>query len=248
MRLLVSVSDIDEARAALEGGADVIDAKDPAAGALGAVSVGTLRGIHAAIGGRAPVSAALGDAADERDVETAVEAFASTGVTFVKLGVGTIADASRVTALLAAAVRGARTAGPGRCGVVAVAYADAGRAAGLGPAALARLAADAGASGILVDTQDKRGPGLTGLVTKAALTTLVRGAHDAGLLVALAGRLAADDLPHVREAGADIAGVRGAACEGGRTGRVSAALVRALRTRCTSMPVGSGVSRTVLRP
>ena len=38
----------------------------------------------------------------------------------------------------------------------------------------------------------------------------------------LAGKLAADDLPFVRDTGADVAGVRGAACEGGRTGRVSA--------------------------
>ena len=36
MQLLVSVSDGDEAAAALAGGADIIDAKDPVAGPLGA--------------------------------------------------------------------------------------------------------------------------------------------------------------------------------------------------------------------
>ena len=40
-------------------------------------------------------------------------------------------------------------------------------------------------------------------------------------------RLQPDDLEFARDAGADIAGVRGAACEGGRTGRVTAELVRA---------------------
>ena len=63
-----------------------------------------------------------------------------------------------------------------------------------------------------------------------ALAAWVADAHDAGLLVALAGKLTADDLTFVRDAGADIAGVRGAACDGGRTGRVTADKVRLLRT------------------
>jgi uncharacterized protein (UPF0264 family) len=37
----------------------------------------------------------------------------------------------------------------------------------------------------------------------------------------------------VRDAGADIAGVRGAACENGRTGRVSADRVRLLQLAVT---------------
>ena len=43
MQLLVSVSNPTEARRAVDGGADVIDAKDPLNGALGAVSLDTLR-------------------------------------------------------------------------------------------------------------------------------------------------------------------------------------------------------------
>ncbi|MFL5577756.1 MAG: (5-formylfuran-3-yl)methyl phosphate synthase, partial [Gemmatimonadaceae bacterium] len=65
MHLLVSVSSAAEAAAALAGGADLVDAKDPSAGALGAVSDGALRGIVAAVSGARPVSAALGDARDE---------------------------------------------------------------------------------------------------------------------------------------------------------------------------------------
>ena len=47
MQLLVSVTDAIEAAAALDGGADIIDAKDPASGALGAVTVDVFRDIHA---------------------------------------------------------------------------------------------------------------------------------------------------------------------------------------------------------
>jgi hypothetical protein len=75
-------------------------------------------------------------------------------------------------------------------------------------------------------------------VTPTALAQWVDKAHDAGLLVALAGQLTADDLSFVREAGADIVGVRGAACEGGRNGRVTAERVRQLRLKCGE-PVGA---------
>ena len=85
---------------------------------------------------------------------------------------------------------------------------------------------------MLLDTADKSGPGLRGLMTPRALARWVAEAHDAGLLVALAGKLTADDLAFVRDAGADIAGVRGAACDGGRTGRVSSDRVAVLRKLC----------------
>jgi len=229
MRLLVSVASAAEASAALAGGADVIDAKDALAGALGAVAIHVLCEIHAAVAGARLVTAALGDAADEAAIERAAHEFAAAGAAFVKIGFAGIAGAGRVAALTAAAVRGVKAGSDGNGGVVAVAYADADRAASLAPAALVEVAARAGAEGVLLDTADKDGPGLRGLVAPGALAAWVAEAHQTGLLVALAGKLTADDLPFVRDAGADIAGVRGAACVGGRTGRVSADRVLLLR-------------------
>ena len=229
MRLLVSVSSAAEASAALAGGADVIDAKDPRSGALGAVSVDVLRDIHAATAGARPVTAALGDAADEAAIENAARVFAVAGAAFVKVGFLGIASAERVATLTAAAVRGAAAGGRMPCGVVVVAYADADRAKSVAPAALVDVAVRAGAAGVLLDTADKSGPGLRALVSERALAAWVATAHDSLLLVALAGKLTAGDLPFVRDAGADIAGVRGAACDDGRNGRVSAERVRLLR-------------------
>ena len=234
MRLLVSVASAAEASAALAGGADVIDAKDSLTGALGAVSPEVLREIHAAVAGRRPVTAALGDAADEAAIERAARAFAAAGAVLVKVGFAGIASAGRVAALLAAAVGGARAGSDGNGGVVAVAYADADRAASLAPAALVDVAAHAGAEGLLLDTADKGGPGLLGLVAPGALAAWVAETHETGLLVALAGKLTADDLPFVRDVGADIAGVRGAACDGGCTGRVATEKVRLLRALCAA--------------
>lgn len=234
MRLLVSVANAAEASAALAGGADVIDAKDPLAGALGAVSAGVLREIHATVAGARLVTAAIGDAAaGEAEIERAAATFVAAGAALVKVGFAGMTSASRVEGLIRAAVRGARTGRGGTGGVVAVAYADADRVVSLGAGVLVDVAARAGATGVLLDTADKSGPGLRGLMPPAALARWVGAAHAAGLLVALAGQLTAGDLVFVRDAGADIAGVRGAACEGGRSGHVSADKVARLSILAT---------------
>src|SRR2546427_8549907 len=69
MQLLISVAGPAEARAALRGGADVIDAKDPRRGALGPVSVQRLAAIRAAVAGARPLSAAATDPATARSEE-----------------------------------------------------------------------------------------------------------------------------------------------------------------------------------
>src|SRR5918996_3201324 len=113
MRLLVSVANAAEASAALEGGADVIDAKDARAGALGAVTRDVLQDIYAIVQRARPVTAALGDAADEAAIERAARDYAAAGAGLVKVGFAGIVSAGRAAALTAAAVRGARAAGGG---------------------------------------------------------------------------------------------------------------------------------------
>jgi len=228
MHLLVSVANAEEAAAALAGGADVIDAKDPGAGALGAVPAHVLREICHVVGDARPVTAALGDASDAMATERAARESAAAGARFVKIGFAGIDDASRIAGMVAAAVFGSRAASVEKTGVVAVAYADASSVSSIAFDDLLAAASRGGAEGVLVDTADKRGPGLRQLVTQATLSRWVADAHDAGLFIAAAGKLTADDLAFVRDAGADIAGVRGAACDGGRTGRVSADRVRLL--------------------
>jgi uncharacterized protein (UPF0264 family) len=218
MQLLVSVANGADASAALAGGADIVDAKNPRAGALGAVSRDALMDIHIAVGGARPVTAAIGDAGDEAAIERLSFEFAALGTSLVKVGFGGISSTERVAALIAAARRGVETGGRGQCGLVAVGYAD--DSAGVAPAALVAIAAREGARGVLLDTADKRGPGLQALIDPRTLAAWVAHAHHHGLLVALAGKLTADDLPFVRDVGADVAGVRGAACEGDRAARI----------------------------
>ena len=244
IRLLVSVRDRTEASAALDGGADLIDAKDPSTGALGAVAEDALHAIASVVGRARPLSAALGDATDPPAIERLACVYAAAGAALVKVGFAGVASAERVATLIAAAVRGARAGSEGRSGVVAVAYADADPSASIVPTALLDAAARAGASGVLLDTADKNGLRLPSLISPTMLASWVAEAHEAGLFVALAGRLTAADFPLVRSIGADVAGVRGAACDDGRNGRVSAVRVRNLRSACNDSYVGSGFSRT----
>ena len=227
MQLLVSVRNGEEAAAAAAGGADIIDAKEPAAGALGAVDADAFReivSVSARI--RRPVTAALGDGTSEDLLERSAAAFVRDGAALVKIGFAGIISKQRVERLLAAA---GRAAGPER--VIAVAYADFESIAALDPFQMLEAAGRAGAAGLLIDTAGKEGPGTMRLPAAASLTSLVAAAKAAGLLVAIAGRLDVEDLPRVSDLGADIAGVRGAACDGGRQGRVTASRVRDLRMR-----------------
>ena len=224
MQLLVSVRDPQEAEAAVTGGADIVDAKDPDAGALGAVSPAILHAIVSAVGRRRPITAALGDADDERSVERRAETFVGAGVHAIKLGLAGVDDRRRAAALIGSAIRGA-----GRERVVAVAYADHERAGSLSPREVLAIAAAEGLAGILLDTADKHGPGLAALVPLPFLTDWVAAGRAEGLLVAIAGKLTAADIAAVQHTGADIAGVRGAACDGGRLGRIAVEQVRLLK-------------------
>lgn len=62
--LLVSVRNAKEAMAALVGGADLIDVKEPLAGSLGAATPKTWQEIGEVVGGEKPLSAALGELHD----------------------------------------------------------------------------------------------------------------------------------------------------------------------------------------
>jgi (5-formylfuran-3-yl)methyl phosphate synthase len=227
MLLLVSVRDAEEARAALAGGAEIIDAKEPTRGALGPVSLDRLREIAQAVGGVRPVSAALGDSGTAEELAAAAHEAALAGATFVKVGFADVRELADVRARLSAVLDGALIPGA-PCAVVAVAYADWGEVGGAAPSTVIEAAAAEGALGVLVDTVRKDGPGLFRCLGRASLDALVHEARTQSLLVALAGRITVEDLPFAYDARAEIVGVRGAVCENGREGRLSENRVREL--------------------
>ncbi len=235
MRLLVSVMDADEARTAAAAGADIVDVKNPAEGSLGAPSPAVIASVRAAVPAELPVSAAIGDMPNlPGTAALAALGAARSGATYVKVGLWGVSTEDDAVVLL----RAVRDAVPGAV-VVAAAYADAARVAHapLAPELLPRVARAAGVEVCLLDTAVKDGRGLLEWLSADALAALVADAHAAGLEVALAGALRAEDLPVARDAGADIAGVRSAACrDGRRSGRLDAARVRALVAACAATP------------
>ncbi len=231
MRLLVSVRSAGEVGPALAGGADIIDAKEPSRGTLGPVDPGVLAAVAKGLPGAIPLSVALGDPMGEAEVERAVGRLAvqrRAGEVILKLGfAGTAGEAVVRNRLAAAIAVSARTSA--RPTLVAVAYADWTRAAAPPPEAIVHAAAMAGARGVLLDTFTKNGGDLFTWLSPDEVRIWIGEARAAGLLVAVAGSLQTDSLALLTDPLPDVVGVRGAACEGGRQGRISADRIGALR-------------------
>jgi len=229
MKLLVSVTDAAEARLAVAGGVDIVDVKNPAEGSLGAPAPGVIEQVRGAVPAELPVSVALGDLpALPGTAALAAVGAARSGATYVKAGLWGTASEDQAVALLRAALAGGVP-------VIAGAYADADRVDSrpLGPRALVAAAQRAGVSGCLLDTAVKDGRGLLDWLDPDGLAALVAEAHAAGLQIALAGALRAEDLPAIRASGADIAGVRSAACrDGRRTAPIDPERIARLRELC----------------
>ncbi len=230
--LLVSVRSADEARAAVEGGASVVDVKEPDRGPLGRADVEVWRAVRAAVPAPIPVSVALGELRDRANDDPADDrSFA--GIAFRKLGLAGSGPgwADRWAE--------ARRAGPSGPRWVAVAYADWSTAGAPHPDAVLAAALDADdCRGVLVDTWDKSrsspvevSPYWSGWVARA---------RRSGRLVALAGGLDLRAIARLAPLRPDLFAVRGAACVGAnRRGTVDAGLVAALvRAARSGLPGG----------
>jgi hypothetical protein len=235
MQLLVSVRSEEEVADALAGGADIIDAKEPARGSLGPVTAAVLRRIAVRVPEPVPLSVALGDLTAPDAVRAAVAAAGAvapvrTAPVYLKLGFARERSSARVSGLLESARAAAGGTPIARCLLVAVAYADAEAAGSPPPEDMLRSAIAAGADALLLDTCVKDGRTLLDHAPLARLAALSVAARAAGLLFAVAGSLDLASIERVADL-ADVVGVRGAACLGGREGRVDAARVGELRRR-----------------
>ncbi|MFY9628635.1 MAG: (5-formylfuran-3-yl)methyl phosphate synthase [Methylocystis sp.] len=200
--MLTSVLSLAEAETALERGADIIDCKDPARGALGALPLGEVARIVAALKGRRPVSTVVELPHDVSHARAAIEAAAATGVEFVKFALPLTPDAQEIIdelAPLAARLR-----------LVAVLFAD------LGPDfSVLRSLAEAGFAGAMLDTAQKTKGRLLDAMNVGALADFVGRCRALKLSAGLAGSLEAPDVPRLLVMAPDVLGFRGALCAGG---------------------------------
>ncbi len=224
---LASVTCESEARACAELGADIIDAKNPAAGALGALPGERVRAIRAAVPAAVPVSATIGDPTDDPDGAAAAARFmAATGVDIVKVGFWPQEKSAEQV------VRRLGTLSLARVRLVAVLLVDRGL-----ELALVGPLRDAGFAGIMLDTADKRTGALPERLSDEVLAKFVNTVQGAGLLAGLAGSLRMTHVPRLLALGPDVLGFRGGLCrDGDRTGGIDAEAVRAVRTAIARGP------------
>lgn len=207
--MLASVANLAEARLIAGLGVDIIDLKQPAAGALGALPVADVARIVAELGGDTPISATVGDlpmAAD--NVVPAVEAMAATGVDYVKIGFFPGGDWMGV-------IEGLRPLAAAGVRMVAVLFGDCAPE----QAWVARLA-EAGFAGAMLDTADKGKGSLLSVCEPGFLRSFVAEARRHGLLCGLAGSLRQADIASLRALEPDYLGFRGALCGGNRIGEI----------------------------
>jgi uncharacterized protein (UPF0264 family) len=218
-RMLASVVDEREAQLVAAHGADIVDAKNPAAGALGALPAATVSTIRARVPAHLPVSATVGDPGDEpAAVARAVMAMAAAGADIVKVGLRPGAGDERTLQRLAALDLG-------RVRLVGVLIAD----AGVG-FELIEPARAAGLAGLMLDTADKRRGALPDMVPASLIARFVTAVHGAGMFAGLAGSLRAGHVAALLEFLPDVLGFRGGLCRlGDRAGAIDADAVRAVR-------------------
>ncbi|MGL4463712.1 MAG: (5-formylfuran-3-yl)methyl phosphate synthase [Planctomycetia bacterium] len=253
VKLLVSVRSAEEAEAALVGGADVVDVKEPDRGPLGAADDAVIAAVVEVVAAfnadrrrddprKPPVwaTAALGELGDwtagGRDPATLPD-----GLAMVKVGMAGCSDPTNRASsplrnffLYHEFLRRLPLGLP----LTPVAYADYERAAAPTLSAVAMLALTLPQKSpfLLIDTYVKDGLGLWEWLTPAEIGALVDRLAVRRIGVALAGSLREADFPAALTCRPSVVAVRGAACaEGDRTGRVTAERVAALRKTLTAL-------------
>ena len=212
MKLLISPKNETEAIEAIAGGADIIDVKNPKEGPLGANFPWVIRHIRQVTPANIEVSCTLGEAPNRPgSMALASLGAATTGVNYIKAGLYGLKTLEDAVYLMRSVTKAAKEYNSS-IKVVASGYADANRISTVEPLLVPEIARESQADIAMLDTAIKDGKTLFTFLTKSQLQCFVDAAHSYGLKAALAGSLQKEDLPAVYALGADVVGLRGAAC------------------------------------
>jgi len=218
---------LKEAAEAIAGGADIIDVKNPQEGALGANYPWVIKRIKEITPKNLEVSCTLGDVGNfPGSVSLAALGAASLSVDYIKVGLYGIKTPQDAIFLLQNVRKAAKDCNP-KIKVAVAGYADAEKIGTVNPLMIPEIANKAQVDVAMMDTSVKDGKNLFDHLSIDSLKKFVYLAHDFGLKVALAGSLRKQDLPVIYGLGADIAGLRGAACTNNNrvTGQITRKLV-----------------------
>ncbi|HSO25560.1 MAG TPA: (5-formylfuran-3-yl)methyl phosphate synthase [Methanobacteriaceae archaeon] len=222
MLLLISPINTEEALEAIEGGADIVDVKNPKEGSLGASFPWIIKGVREMTPKDMLVSATLGDVPYKPGtVSLAAMGALVSGADYIKVGLYGTSNYDEALEVMENVVRTVRENSSDAV-VVASGYADAHRVGAISPMEIPKVAAEAGADLAMVDTAVKDGKTLFDFMDMDDLQKFVNEIHDYGLKSALAGSVKKDQLKPLYDINCDVVGVRGAACLGGdrNTGKI----------------------------
>ncbi|CAD6493989.1 MAG: (5-formylfuran-3-yl)methyl phosphate synthase [Candidatus Argoarchaeum ethanivorans] len=229
MKLLVSPISVEEARIALDGGADIIDVKNPKEGSLGANFPDVIQSVKRVI--TKPMSVAIGDFNYKPGTASLAALGASVaGADYIKIGlfdVQTREQASEMTERVTKAVKQYDS----KKKVVICGYSDYNRINSISPFELPKIVSDAGADVVMMDTGVKDGRSTLEFLNLEKLKSFIGSAHQYGILAAIAGSLTFEDIDVLKEVSPDIIGVRGCVCGGDRNSSIKLELVRELKER-----------------
>ena len=230
--LMISVINGDETHAALEGGADIIDIKNPAEGALGAPSPATIQDACLALKGRKPFSVALGEFPG-KPCAAALAAMGSAyfNPDFIKIAFIPHTSPEEIAQTLQE-IKKSLCCVQKPISVVAVAYADTLRFASWKLEQFSAIAKENGAEGCLIDTREKKNKSLIDYLTWEEIEQFISSCHSRQLFCGLAGCLQISDVMDLTRLEPDIIGVRSAVCGGDRLrGTVSVQAVKDLKAQ-----------------
>jgi len=213
--LLISPINTQEAREAINGGADIIDVKNPKEGSLGANFPWVIKNIREITPKDMQVSATLGDVPYKPGtVALAAAGAVVSGADYIKVGLYGTRNYAEALEVMENVVKAVHEFDEDAV-VVASGYADAHRVGAVDPMEIPRVAADSGADLAMVDTAVKDGKTLFDFMNEESISQFTTQIHEYGLKSALAGSVTQEQLPLLAELGCDVAGIRGAACVGG---------------------------------
>ena len=199
--MLASVANVREAEIVFSAGVDIIDIKDPAKGALGAVECNVVKDIVKKIAGRSLISATVGDLPMQgKYIMDAVTSMAATGVNIVKVGVFA-ENIPKDTFLAIEELAGS--------GIDIVLVFFAGKSMQLKKI---HDWAGAGIHGVMLDTVDKTKGSLRSILCDNTLMQFIAQAKSVGLMAGLAGSLSVSDIKPLLLLNPDYLGFRGALC------------------------------------
>jgi (5-formylfuran-3-yl)methyl phosphate synthase len=219
--LLVSVRSVDEVEAALAGGADLIDVKEPAKGPLAPAEAEVVAAVIAKVKNRVPVSAALGEWSP--NAITDAHWHLELKINYVKWGLaGYTPRPGWGEDLL-----DTRRELPVGMEMVAVAYADWERARSVPPGEMVRFAKRFRFKAFLLDTWGKDGKTLLDFASPGEVADLVESLKRVDTIVAIGGSLKPEHVKQLKGVAPDYYAVRTSACAGSkRTGVIDAARVK----------------------